>query len=328
MLVLVTGCAGFIGSHLAERLTARGDRVVGFDNFDPFYPRRIKEANLERLRERGSFSLVEGDVRASDELDRALAAAGKVDVVVHLAALAGVRPSLREPERFYDVNVMGTFRLLEACRRAGIGRVVFASSSSVYGGDSKPPFQESDACVRPLSPYAATKRAGELTAWNAHHLHGMATTCLRFFTAYGPRQRPDLAIHAFTAKIATGEPIELFGDGSSSRDYTFIDDLVDGVVAAIDQQAADTQPRYRIYNLGGSQATSLADLVEKVATAVGGRPQIVRVPAPPGEMPSTLADIRLAGRDLGYAPKVSLSQGLERFVAWWRGSYDRPRPMP
>jgi UDP-glucuronate 4-epimerase len=223
---------------------------------------------------------------------------------------------------------MGTFRLLEAARRAGVGRVVFASSSSVYGADSTPPFQESDPCARPLSPYAATKRAGELSAWNAHHLHDMATTCLRFFTAYGPRQRPDLAIHKFTAKIASGEPLELFGDGSSSRDYTFIDDLVDGVVAAIDQQVADPQPRYRIYNLGGSQATSLADLVEQLAAAVGRRPQIARVPAPPGEMQHTLAYVRLAGRELGYAPKVALPEGLARFVTGWRASYERPRPMP
>jgi UDP-glucuronate 4-epimerase len=328
MVVLVTGSAGFIGSHLAERLIARGDRVVGLDNFDAFYARRIKEANLEALRGRPTFTMVEGDIRAPGDLDRALAAAGKVDVVVHLAALAGVRPSLREPERFYDVNVLGTFRLLEACRRAGVGRFVFASSSSVYGADSTPPFRETDPCAKPLSPYAATKRAGELTVWNAHHLHGMATTCLRFFTAYGPRQRPDLAIHKFTAKIVSGEPIELFGDGSSSRDYTFIDDLVDGVVAAVDQQSAETEPHARIYNLGGSQATSLSELVEQLARALNRRPEVVRVPAPPGEMQNTLADIQLARRELGYAPAVSLPQGLARFVSWWRATYERPRPMP
>ncbi len=318
MVVLVTGSAGFIGSHLAERLTGRGDRVVGLDNFDGFYPRPIKEANLEGLRGQAGFSLVEGDIRVPGDLDRALAAAGSVDVVVHLAALAGVRPSLREPERFYDVNVMGTLRLLDAARRAGVRRVVFASSSSVYGADSKPPFQEEDPCGRPLSPYAATKRMGELTAWNAHHLDGMALTCLRFFTAYGPRQRPDLAIHKFTARIARGEPIELFGDGSSSRDYTFIDDLIDGVVAAIDKQAADREPRYCIYNLGGSHTTSLTEMVEQVAAALGRRPEVVRVPAPPGEMPETLADIGLAGRELGYAPRVPLREGLARFVAWWK----------
>jgi UDP-glucuronate 4-epimerase len=317
MVVLITGSAGFIGSHLAERLTARGDRVIGFDNFDAFYPRAVKERNLESLRARPSFSLVEGDLRAPADVARALTG-GPVDVVVHLAALAGVRPSLREPERFYDVNVMGTVRLLEACRQAGVRRVVFASSSSVYGADSTVPFRENDPCAQPLSPYAATKRAGELLAWNAHHLHGLAMTCLRFFTAYGPRQRPDLAIHKFAARITRGETIELYGDGSSSRDYTFIDDLIDGVVAAIDQPAADAQPRFRVYNLGGSRATTLAQLVERVAAAVGRPANIVRVPAPPGEMTNTLADVSLAGRELGYQPKVTIEQGLARFVDWFR----------
>jgi UDP-glucuronate 4-epimerase len=329
MVVLVTGSAGFIGSHLAERLTGRGDRVVGLDNFDGFYPRAIKEANLQLLRERDTFSLIEGDVRAPADLDRALVAAGRpVDVVVHLAALAGVRPSLQEPERFYDVNVMGTLRLFDACRRAGVRKVVFASSSSVYGADSQPPFREGDPCARPLSPYAATKRAGELTAWNAHHLDGLAVTCLRFFTVYGPRQRPDLAIHKFTGHIARGEPLQLHGDGGSSRDYTFIDDIVDGVVAAIDQQEAAAEARYRIYNLGGSRATSLAELVDRLGAALGRPVQVVQVPAPPGEMPSTLADVALAGRELGYAPKVPLAEGLSRFVAWWRAAYERPRPIP
>jgi UDP-glucuronate 4-epimerase len=327
MIVLVTGSAGFIGSHLAERLTARGDRVIGFDNFDAFYPREVKEANLESLRSRASFFLVEGDVRAAGDLERALArTGGTVDAVVHLAALAGVRPSLREPQRFYDVNVMGTLQVFEACRRTAVRRVLFASSASVYGADSAVPFRESDPCARPLSPYAATKRAGELTAWNAHHLHGMAVTSLRFFTAYGPRQRPDLAIHKFTARIARGEPVELFGDGGSSRDYTFIDDLIDGVIAALDRQAA-SEPGYRVYNLGGSRGTSLGDLVEIVGRALGQSPRIVRQPAPPGEMPDTLADISLARRELGYAPRVSLVEGVSRFVDWWR-SQARGRPMP
>jgi UDP-glucuronate 4-epimerase len=318
MVVLLTGSAGFIGSHLAERLVGRGDRVLGLDNFDAFYPRAVKERNLEGLRGRGAFSLVEGDLRAPADLQRALAA-GPVDVVVHLAALAGVRPSLREPERFYDVNVMGTLRLLEACRQVGVRRVVFASSSSVYGADSAVPFRESDPCSQPLSPYAATKRAGELLAWNAHHLHGLSMTCLRFFTVYGPRQRPDLAIHKFAARIARGEAIELYGDGSSSRDYTFIDDIVDGIVASIDQQGRDAEPRFRIYNLGGSHATTLAQLVELVAGAVGRPARVTHVPAPPGEMTRTLADVSLAGRDLGYRPRVTMPEGLARFVEWQRG---------
>jgi UDP-glucuronate 4-epimerase len=318
MNVLVTGAAGFIGSHLAERLRARGDTVIGFDNFDPFYPRAVKERNLARLHSDGSFVLIEGDLRRPDDLRRALDQAGSVDVVVHLAALAGVRPSLDEPIRFWDVNVTGTLQLFEAARARGITRVVFASSSSVYGADSEPPFRETDACARPLSPYAATKRAGELIAFGAHHLHAMNVTCLRFFTVYGPRQRPDLAIAKFTRLIATGQPIELFGDGTSSRDYTWIDDIVDGVVAAVDQQARDGAAAYRVYNLGGSHAISLRELVDRIAAALGRPAGIAARPDQPGDMRCTLADIGRAARELGYAPRVDIAAGIPRFVAWWR----------
>jgi UDP-glucuronate 4-epimerase len=318
MNVLLTGAAGFIGSNLAERLRARGDTVVGFDNFDAFYPRPVKERNLARLQADAGFALVEGDLRRPDDIARALDRAGTVDTVVHLAALAGVRPSLLEPARFYEVNVMGTLHLLEACRARGVRRIVFASSSSVYGLDSQVPFRESDLCAKPLSPYAATKRAGELLAWNAHHLHGQSITSLRFFTVYGPRQRPDLAIHKFTRLIASGKPLQLFGDGSTSRDYTWIDDIVDGVVAAIDQQAGDARPVYRTYNLGGSHPTSLRELVDKISAALGREPVIEWQPEQPGDMQRTLADVSLAGRELGYAPRVPISEGIPRFVEWWR----------
>jgi UDP-glucuronate 4-epimerase len=318
MNVLVTGAAGFIGSHLCERLLARGDRVVGLDNFDPFYGREVKQQNLAAASSNPGFQLVEGDIRNTADIQRALSAAGgAVDVVVHLAALAGVRPSLREPERFFDVNVMGTVRLFEACRAAGITRIVFASSSSVYGQDSAVPFREADPCARPLSPYAASKRAGELWAWNAHHLHQLAVTCLRFFTVYGPRQRPDLAIHKFVAAIARGEPIELYGDGSTARDYTFIDDIIDGVVASIDRQAT-TPGDFRIYNLGGSRTTPLARLVEVIAAAVGRAPRVVRTTEQPGDMRQTLADVTLAQRELGFSPQVGLEAGVTQFVKWWR----------
>jgi UDP-glucuronate 4-epimerase len=324
MVVLVTGAAGFIGSHLCERLLARGDHVVGLDNFDAFYPRPVKERNLELARSHAAFRFLEGDIRDSAAVAQALAAAaGPIDTVVHLAALAGVRPSLLEPERFYDVNLVGTLRLLEACARAGQRRIVFASSSSVYGLDSQVPFREEDPCARPLSPYAASKRAGELLAFNHHHLHGAAITCLRFFTVYGARQRPDLAIHKFTRAIARGEPIELYGDGNSARDYTFIDDIVDGVVAAIDRQAAAAAPSYRVYNLGGSRTTSLARLVELIAAAVGQTPQIVRKPEQPGDMKQTLAELSLSARELGYAPKITIEAGIPRFVEWWR--HQQPR---
>ncbi len=319
MNLLVTGAAGFIGSHVSERLIARGDRVTGFDNFDAFYPRDVKERNLTTLRASPAFTLCEGDLRVPADIDRALAAAGRVDAVVHLAALAGVRPSLIDPLRFNDVNVTGTWNVFEACRARGVNRVVFASSSSVYGQDSQVPFHEADPCGRPLSPYAVTKRAGELCAFNVHHLYGLSVTSLRFFTVYGPRQRPDLAIHKFTRLIAAGSPIELFGDGATSRDYTWIDDIVDGVVASIDQQARDTAPAYRVYNLGGSRTTTLASLVTRIAAALVKDPIIDRKPEQPGDMKHTCADVSLAARELGYAPKVTIEEGIPRFVAWFRG---------
>ena len=317
--ILLTGAAGFIGSHLAERLCARGHAVVGLDNFDPFYPRAVKQRNLEGLRARAAFTLVEGDLRSTVDLARALdPAAGRVDVVVHLAALAGIRQSLAEPERFFDVNVMGTLRLVEAARAAGIARFVFASSSSVYGADSPLPFREDAPCGRPQSPYAASKRAAELVLSSAQHMHGTAVTTLRFFTVYGPRQRPDLALHKFADRIAAGQPLELSGDGSSERDYTYIDDIVTGVVAAIDQQLRDPLPRHRTYNLGGNQATPLIQLVELLGAALGQAPQLVYLPERPEDLPRTLADISRARVELGYQPSVALGDGIARFVTWWR----------
>jgi UDP-glucuronate 4-epimerase len=316
MRVLLTGAAGFIGSHVAERLLARGDEVVGLDAFDAFYPRSVKERNLAGLRGREGFSLVEGDLRVAADLARALAR--PIDKVIHLAALAGVRPSLEQPARFWDVNVTGSLQLVEACRGAGVGRIVFASSSSVYGQDSVPPFHEADPCGRPLSPYAATKRAGELMMFNAHHLHGMDVTCLRLFTVYGPRQRPDLAIHKFTRLIGGGQPIELYGDGSTARDYTWVGDIVSGIVAAADQQRG--APGYRIYNLGGSRTTTLRELVDRIAAALGQPARIVWKPEQPGDMRTTHADVSLAAAELGYAPTVTVEEGIPRFVEWWRGT--------
>jgi UDP-glucuronate 4-epimerase len=314
MLIFLTGAAGFIGSHVAERLCARGDEVIGFDSFDAFYPRATKERNLEALRRAPTFSLVEGDIRSADELTHALAGR-RPDVAVHLAALAGVGPSLADPVRYADVNVVGTARVVEALRAAGVPRLVFGSSSSVYGRDSVPPFKESDPCLTPLSPYAATKRASELALFSAHHTHGLDVTCLRFFTVYGPRQRPDLAIHKFARLIEAGAPIALYGDGSTSRDYTFVDDVVDGVLAAVDQPRGDA-PGYRIYNLGGSRATSLARLVELLSAALDSPATVRRLPPQPGDMVHTLADVTLAARALGYAPKVTIEDGIRRFVAW------------
>jgi UDP-glucuronate 4-epimerase len=315
MRILVTGAAGFIGSHLCERLCARGDDVVGFDNFDPFYPRADKERNLARLRTETRFSLVEGDLRSPAELEQAFA--GRPEVVVHLAALAGVRPSLEEPARYADVNVTGTQRVIDAVRGNGASRLVFGSSSSVYGADSKPPFKESDPCLAPLSPYASTKRAGELTLFTAQRLWSFDVTCLRFFTVFGPRQRPDLAIHKFARLIAADRPIPLFGDGSTSRDYTYVDDIVDGVVGAIDQ-AWGQGPDFRVYNLGGSRTTTLLQLVELISASLGKKPTIEWLPEQPGDMKRTLADVTAAARDLGYGPRVSIEEGIRRFIEWFR----------
>jgi UDP-glucuronate 4-epimerase len=317
MRVLLTGAAGFIGSHLAERLCARGDQVVGFDNFDPFYARAIKERNLAGLAGRDNFQLVEGDVTAPADLARAFQA-GRPDIVVHLAALAGVRPSIANPARYGEVNVMGTLRVLDACAGAGVSRLVFASSSSVYGVDSAVPFREADPCGKPASPYAATKRAGELSVFAAHHLQSLDVTCLRFFTVYGPRQRPDLAIHKFTRLIDGGQPIDLFGDGSTSRDYTWIDDIIDGTLAAIDEQARGRVPGYRIYNLGGSRTTSLLRLVDLISAALGKKATVNWQPEQPGDMRRTLADLTLVGSTLGYAPRVAIEDGIARFAKWWR----------
>jgi UDP-glucuronate 4-epimerase len=316
MRVLVTGAAGFIGSHLSERLVARGDEVVGLDNFDAFYPRAVKDRNLAALAGSPRFTLVEGDLRAPDDLSRAFA--HWPDAVVHLAALAGVRPSLADPARYADVNVVGTVRVTEAARAHGVRRFVFASSSSVYGLDSEPPFKESDPCLRPLSPYASTKRAGELGLYTAQHLYGLDVTCLRFFTVYGPRQRPDLAIHKFARLILAGRPIELFGDGSTSRDYTWIDDILDGVVAALDETGKQGRgaPAFRVYNLGGSRTTTLLRLVELLSDALGKEAVVEWKPEQPGDMKRTLADVTLVGRALGYAPRVSIEDGIARFAAW------------
>ncbi|MDQ7005985.1 MAG: GDP-mannose 4,6-dehydratase [Acidobacteriota bacterium] len=311
---LVTGAAGFIGSHVTDRLLERGDRVVGLDNFDDFYDPGIKRANLRRWDGHEAFRLVEGDIR-DRELVRRLMAAESVDVLVHLAARAGVRPSLEQPELYADVNVRGTTVLLEAARQAGVRRVIYASSSSVYGGNEKVPFSEDDPVDHPVSPYAATKKACEVIAHTFHHLYGLDTIGLRFFTVYGPRQRPEMAIHKFTRLIDQGRPVPMFGDGSSERDYTYIDDIVAGVLAAIDAARG-----CRVYNLGESATISLADLVALIGRALGREPQIERRPFQPGDVLRTWADVSRARRELGYDPQVPVEEGIERFVRWYRES--------
>lgn len=307
--ILVTGGAGFIGSHVAERLLERGDAVTVLDNFNDFYDPARKRANLGALR---GARVVEGDIRDAD-LVRRLFDEGGFDVLVHLAAMAGVRPSLLDPLHYEDVNVRGTLVLLEELRRRPSTRLVFASSSSVYGASEDVPFREDADIHRPVSPYAATKRAGELVCYTHHHLYGIPTTCLRFFTVYGPRQRPEMAIHKFVRAALRGEPIPYYGDGSSRRDYTYVDDIVDGVLRAIDRCQG-----YEIYNLGESRTTSLKELVDLVGEVTGRQLELERLPAQPGDVPITYADVSKARTRLGYEPTTPVEAGLRRFVEWYR----------
>jgi UDP-glucuronate 4-epimerase len=309
--ILVTGAAGFIGSHLCEALVRRGERVIGLDSFDDFYDPALKRRNVAPLAGDDHFELIEGDIRNA-ELVAGLLGRG-VDTVAHLAARAGVRPSIEKPLLYQDVNINGTMVLLEACRKLGTRRFIFASSSSVYGNNEKVPFSESDNVDFPISPYAATKKAGELICHTYHHLYGLDMTCLRLFTVYGPRQRPDLAIHKFARLIEAGRPIPVFGDGGMSRDFTYIDDIIDGVLRALDRCG-----EYHVYNLGESRPVSLADLIGALEKALGKRAKIDRRPVQPGDVNRTFADVSLARRDLGYEPATELATGLARFVEWLR----------
>jgi UDP-glucuronate 4-epimerase len=335
--VLVTGGAGFIGSHLVERLLERRRSVVVLDNLDPFYDPEVKRRNLDEaaarrgLRRDSEFlrpnpktlgdagrtkkiplAFVEGDLRDRDLLDR-LFSAFEIGTVFHGAARAGVRPSLADPLLYEEVNVRGTLLLLEAMRSHGVRHLLFASSSSVYGGGLRPPFREEDPTDRPLSPYAATKKACELLCANYHHLYGIQGTILRFFTVYGPRQRPEMAVHKFTRLIDQGRPIPLFGDGTSQRDYTYIDDILQGVMAAVDRPFP-----YEVINLGESQTISLKRLVDLISEALGKPARIESHPFQEGDVPLTHADISKAERLLDYRPRVGVEEGIPRFVTWYR----------
>lgn len=315
--VLVTGAAGFIGSHVTEALLARGDEVTGVDNFDPFYPRAIKERNLEGVLGRERFRLVEANV-ARDPLPLE-----GIDVVLHLAAKPGVRPSLEDPGAYMEANVTGTARVLDAARRAGVMRVVFGSSSSVYGNATPAPFSERAAAVEPISPYAASKRAGELLAHAFAQLYPMRILCLRFFTVYGPRQRPDLAIHRFTDLIARGRPVRMHGDGSSERDYTYITDALDGILAAL-QWTADARPgTVDAVNLGGGARVRLDRLIALIGSALGREPRIERHPDQPGDVRLTAADLAHAREVLGFRPRVGIESGIRSFVRWYEEIHGR-----
>ncbi len=318
MRILVTGGAGFIGSQLVDRLLARGDEVVCLDDFNDYYDPAIKRANVSAHLAHPAYRLVEGDLCDSATLDAAFA--GPLDAVIHLAARAGVRPSLDLPALYYRVNCEGTVGLLERCRQGGPRRVVFASSSSVYGGNTKVPFHEDDPVDRPVSPYAASKRAGELLCHTYHHLYGLDIACLRFFTVYGPRQRPEMAIHRFAQLMSEGARVPVFGAGDSSRDYTYVDDIVDGVLGALAHSRG-----YRIYNLGGANPVALSRLVQLVGEAMGLPVDVDAQPTQPGDVDRTFADVSRAAAELGYAPKVDIEEGVRRFVAWFRLTSSEPR---
>jgi UDP-glucuronate 4-epimerase len=308
----LTGAAGFIGSHVAGALLRRGDGVFGLDNFDPFYDRAIKERNLAALRRYPGFRFLEGDIRDADALS-GWGAGESPAALIHLAAKAGVRPSVADPAGYADVNVIGTIRALTWARDRSVPRVLFASSSSVYGGNTKVPFSEDDFVDHPVSPYAATKKAGELLCHAWTHLYGMNIVSLRFFTVYGPGQRPEMAIHKFTRRLLEGRELEIYGDGTTRRDYTYIDDIVGGVLGALSAPHG-----YRVYNLGESATISLNDLVALLERATGLRAKRKALPLQPGDVPVTFADISRARAEIGYDPKTPIEEGINRFVRWYR----------
>lgn len=312
MTVLVTGGAGFIGSHLMERLLCDGRQVVCLDDFNDYYSPALKRRNIECVRRCGDFRLYEGDVRDKDLCAR-IFKEQQIDVVVHLAARAGVRASIEQPVLYQEVNCAGTANLLELSRLHGVKKFIFGSSSSVYGNNKKVPFSEDDPVNEPISPYAASKRAGELLCYTYHHLYKMPIVCLRFFTVYGPRQRPDMAIHKFTRLIASGAEVPVYGDGTMKRDYTFYTDIIHGVVAAIEREF-----EFEIFNLGESNTVELAYLISLIEKALGTQAKIKRLPEQPGDVHITYADVSKACRLLGYTPSVAIEQGIPIFVDWYR----------
>jgi UDP-glucuronate 4-epimerase len=311
MKILTTGAAGFIGSHLTERLLARGCHVVGLDNFDDFYDPQIKRHNIQGALSNENFELIEADIRDAGAVDKVVA--DGIDAIIHLAAKAGVRPSIAQPVLYADVNINGTTVLLESAKKHNVKKFVFGSSSSVYGNNEKVPFSEDDNVDFPISPYAATKKACELICHTYHHLYEIDITCLRFFTVYGPRQRPDLAIHKFAKLIEQAKPIPVFGDGTMMRDFTYIDDIIDGIAAAMDKCDG-----FNIYNLGESRPISVNDLIAEIEKALGKKAVKEYMPAQPGDVERTYADVTKAVNELGYNPSTAIEAGLAEFVVWLR----------
>jgi len=309
--ILITGAAGFIGSHLSERLLQEGSRIICLDNLDTFYDPQIKRENLKPLLANNNFTMIEGDIRDLKLLTD-IFEGNRIDIIVHIAARAGVRPSIKEPLLYYDVNVRGTTNLLEMAKNYHVKKFIFASSSSVYGENKKVPFSEDDNVDYPISPYAATKKAGELISFTYHHLYGIPVSCLRFFTVYGPRQRPEMAIHKFTRLIYEGKSIPVYGDGTSRRDYTYIDDIISGITASV-----NTELGYEIINLGESKTVKLTELISLIEENLQKKALIEWLPDQPGDVPVTFADIGKARRLLGYTPCIDIKEGAGRFVEWF-----------
>lgn len=320
--ILVTGGAGFIGSHLCEALLKEGNRVLVIDNFNNFYNPQIKRNNIKEIIETceinsidiNNFRVHEGDIRNEEFLEEVFSC-NKIDSIMHLAAMAGVRPSIIDPKLYYDVNIIGTLNLLEQCKKKGIKNFVFASSSSVYGNNEKVPFAETDVVDNPISPYAATKKSGELLCHTYHHLYDINIACLRFFTVYGPRQRPDLAIHKFTKLIMEDKEIPFYGDGSTSRDYTFVDDIVSGIVSAIKYVNTDKKI-FDVFNLGGDKTVSLNEMVKTIEEALGKEAKLNKLPMQPGDVNRTCANIVNSKGTLGYEPQTKFKNGINKFTEW------------
>lgn len=333
MRILVTGAAGFIGAALSERLLARGDQVLGYDNVNAYYDPALKEARLARLTPQGNFRFVRAALEDRPALEAAFADF-RPQRVVNLAAQAGVRYSIQNPHAYVEANLVGFMNVLEACRHAQVEHLVYASSSSVYGANRKLPFSVQDAVDHPVSLYAATKKANELMAHTYSHLYALPTTGLRFFTVYGPWGRPDMALFVFTHKILAGAPIEVFNHGKHTRDFTYIDDIVEGVIRTLDRVAAPdpafdplhpnpatSSAPYRVYNIGNHQPVQLADYIEVLEDCLGRKAQKVMLPLQPGDVPDTAADVAELMRDTGYAPSTPVAVGIRRFVTWYREFY-------
>jgi UDP-glucuronate 4-epimerase len=316
MTILLTGCAGFIGSHVLDRLLSMDKEVIGVDNFDSFYNPLIKRKNIEHNLENANFVLYDADIRDTGEMN-GIFKNNSVNTIIHLAARAGVRPSIDDPLLYEDVNIRGTLNLLELSRRYDVDNLVFASTSSVYGANEKVPFGEEDCVDRSISPYAASKKACETFCYTYHHLYNLPVVCLRFFTVYGPRQRPEMAIHKFTRLIDEGFEIEMYGNGASMRDYTYVDDIVDGIV-----NAAGIKEGYEIINLGNSEVVELRYLIGVIEENLGKKARIKQLPDQPGDVPVTCADIFKARSLIHYDPQVKIEEGIRKFVEWYRSEYN------